>query len=179
MSALIHHINKPLPYLFILLLLYTQDEYTPTVFLDDRITKSTVFHWFLLKPSSCYPPHRTLHMLDKLFIWWFFTMPGFCLCSSIQTKYGKENTKVKIKLGRSHKTVISQSESVCLFSVWANKIWSVFYRQGWLNAARIMRCWFTYCMGKQPDGCFKIQANMVRTAAWTKNTQTKILCYWI
>lgn len=115
MSARIHNTNNPLQHWFILLLLYRQDEYKPTVFLDYGITKSTVFHWFLRKPSSCYPPHTMLHMLDKLFTWWFFTVPDFCLCSSIQTKYGKENTKVKIKLGRSHETVSSQSEPVCFF----------------------------------------------------------------
>lgn len=46
---------------------YTPGECTPTIFIDDRITMSTIFHWSMPKPSSCYPTHRTLYILDRFF----------------------------------------------------------------------------------------------------------------
>lgn len=59
----------------------------------------TVFQWFRLKPCSCYPPHRTLHMLDKLFVWWLFTPAVFLfvLINSNQTRKGKNRGQNKTR----------------------------------------------------------------------------------
>lgn len=63
MSTSVDYVNKPI--LFDFIVIYSL---TLALFLDDRITRYTFFQWFRLKPSSCYPPHRTLHRLDKLFV---------------------------------------------------------------------------------------------------------------
>lgn len=95
MSTSVDYVNKPIVVDFIVI--YRESESTPALFLDDRITKYTVFQWFRLKPSSCYPTHRTLHMLDKLFVRWLFTVAVFLfmLINSNQIRKGKSGEQNK------------------------------------------------------------------------------------
>lgn len=96
MSTSVDYVNKPIVFDFII---HTESERTLALFLDDRITRYTFFQWFRLKPSSCYPSHRTLHRVDKLFVWRLFTVAVFLfmLINSNQIRKGKSREENKTR----------------------------------------------------------------------------------